>query len=90
MANTKLRRRLHRAESGTIGSDGTGVATIGKRTVLMEFRITKAFPRGAYYDKAGKAYVEPSPPRKSVEQAMAEIDPAMEPVFEPRNAFDHP
>lgn len=79
---TKLRRRLHKADFGTIGPDGTGVVTTKGGTFIVKFRITRAFPRGAYYDQAGKAYIEPAPPRKSIEQVLAETDPAMEPVVE--------
>lgn len=68
-----LRRRLHIPLFGTI-SEGTGTVTTKDGTFPVAFKVTSAFPKGALYDKAGRAYDWPArPPKEEKEKPLEEF-----------------
>lgn len=60
-----LRRRLHETGTGHIGADGTGTVNTNSGTRSVSFKLTRAFPNGALYDAAGKAYAWPAPKKST-------------------------
>ena len=72
-----LRRRLHIPLFGTISPEGTGTVTTKDGTFLVKLKITKAFPKGALYDEAGRAFDWPArapKEEKPLEEFMGEAD----------------
>jgi|GEM_PF-4613506 len=67
------KRRLIIAQFGSIASDGTGTVTTSAGKVSVEFKVTKAFPKGALYDKAGRAYDWPARPPKEGPPSVADF-----------------
>ena len=81
MAKGPNHRRLVVPTSAAFAEDGTGVVhtRTGTRpgSYPTQFRLTRAFPRGADYDKAGNAYSRDIPRKKAQDPAREFVeDPA--------------
>lgn len=74
MAMNKFRKRLIDVKEGAFAEDGTGKVTTPRGVRHTTFRITRAFPNGADYDKAGKAYRRPLPKTRAEKEGRVPDD----------------